>query len=81
MEPTDFKSPENPPWIDLIFISRARSFQNSCAIEIGLSDFHLMTLTVMKKTFQKHKPKIIKFRNYRYFENNLLPEIHIPILK
>ena len=29
-----------------------------------------MTLTVMKKSFQKYKPRIIKFRDYRHFQNN-----------
>ena len=46
-EPTCFKNPENPPCIDLIFTNRPRGFQNSCAIETGLSDFHKMTLTVI----------------------------------
>ena len=52
-EPTCFKNPENPSCIDLSFTNRPRDFQNSCAIETGLSDFHKMTLTVMKKYFQK----------------------------
>ena len=66
-EPTCFKNPENPSCIDLIFTNRSRGFQNSCAIETGLSDFHKMTLTVMEKSFQKYKPRITKFRAYRHF--------------
>ena len=73
-EPTCFKNPENPSCIDLIFTNRPRGFQNSCAIETGLSDFHKMTLTVMKKSFQKYKPRIIKFRDYRDFQNNAVRE-------
>ena len=34
-------------------------------IETGLSDFHLMTLTIIRKTFKKQRPRII---NYRYFK-------------
>ena len=63
MQPTCFKSPENPPWIDFTFINRPRSFQNPCAIETGLTDFPLMTLTAIKKSFQKYKPRIAKFTN------------------
>ena len=33
-----------------------------------------MTLTVTKKFFQKYKPRIIKFRVYRNFQNNILTE-------
>ena len=57
--PTCFKNPENPKCIDLMLTSSYRSFQNSCAIETGLSDFHKMIVTVMKAYFQKQKPKVI----------------------
>ena len=33
-----------------------------------------MTLTVMKKSFQKYKPRLNKFRDYRYFQNNAFRE-------
>ena len=33
-----------------------------------------MTLTVMKKSFQKHKQRIINFQRYKYFENNAFRE-------
>ena len=61
-EHTCFKNQKNPSCIDLILINRSRSFQNSCTIETGLSDFHKVILTVMK-SFQKYKPRIIKFRD------------------
>ena len=35
----------------------------------GLSDFHKMTVTVMKTTFQKLDPKIIHYRDYRKYCN------------
>ena len=73
-EPTCFKNPENPSCIDPIFTNRPRGFQKSCAIETGLSEFHKMALTVMKKSFQKYKPRIIKFRDYRHFQNNAFRE-------
>ena len=34
----------------------SRTFQGSCLIETGLSDFPLMTLTITKKTFKKQRP-------------------------
>ena len=68
--PTDcFKNPSNPSCIDLILTNAPRSFQNSCAIETGLSDCHKMTITVMKATFEKLPPKVIKYRDYRKFSN------------
>ena len=42
-------------------------FQNSSVIETGLFNFHKIVVTVMKKSFQKLKPKILNCRNYRYF--------------
>ena len=45
---TCFKNPEKPSCIDLIITNRPKSFQNSVTLETGLSDFHKMTLTVMK---------------------------------
>ena len=36
-----------------------------------LSDFHELTFTDLKAYFQKQKPKVIKFRNHKKFDNNL----------
>ena len=45
---TCFKNPHNPSCVDLFLTNRPESFQNSTVIETGLSDFHKMSLTVMK---------------------------------
>ena len=37
--PTRFKNSENPSCVDLILTNSPYSFQNSCVIETGLSDF------------------------------------------
>ena len=58
-EKTCFKNPQNTSRIDLILTSRSKSFQDSMVIETGLSDFHKMSLTVMKVFYQKQKPNII----------------------
>ena len=70
----DAKNPENPSCIDLILTNNTNSFQNSGVIETGLSDFHKMTVTVMKTTFEKLKPNIIHYRDYRKFSNDKFRE-------
>ena len=52
-QPTCYKNPSHPKCIDLILTNVPRSFQTTCVIETGLYDFHLMTLTVMRKRFKK----------------------------
>ena len=67
--PTCYKNPSNLVCIDLILTNVPRSFQSTCVVETGLSDFHLMTLTVMRKSFKKYQPKIINYRSYKNFSN------------
>ena len=67
--PTCFKSNENPTCIDLILTNRQQSFQNSKTIETGLSDFHHLTLTVMKTKFRKLPPKKILYRDNRNYNS------------
>ena len=55
--PTCFKNPEKP-CIDLM-TNCPKSFQNFCAIETGLLDFHKLVVTVMNTTYKKSQPKII----------------------
>ena len=45
-------------------------FQNSGLYEIGISDFHKLTFTVLKTHFQKAKPRMIKYSDYKHFNNN-----------
>ena len=61
---TCFKNPEKPS-------NRPKSFQNSLTLETGLSDFHKMTLTVMKVFYKKQKPTIITYRSYKNFSNEV----------
>ena len=69
-QPTCYKNPSRPTSIELILTNVPRSFQSTCVIETGLSDFHLMTLTVMKKSFKKFQPRIINYRSYKHFSND-----------
>ena len=66
-EPTCFKNADKPSCIDLILTNRPKCFQNSSAFETGLSDFHKLTVTVLKTSFRKMPPKIIKYRSYKNF--------------
>ena len=40
-------------------------------LETGLSDFHKMTLTVMKVFYKKQKPTINTYRSYKIFSNEV----------
>ena len=51
--PTCFKSLESPSCIDLIITNRPRSFMDSMAFETGVSDFHKLTLSVLKMIYKK----------------------------
>ena len=68
-QPTCYKNPEKPSCIDFILTNVPRIFQSTCVIETGLSDFHLMTVTVMRKTFKKVRPRIINYRSFKHFSN------------
>ena len=68
--PTCYKNFDNPTSIDLILINHPSYFQRSTVFETGLSDFHLLTITEFKTSFQKREPKIIKYRHYKNFDNN-----------
>ena len=77
---TCYQNPENPSCIDLILTNNPNSFQNSGVIETGLSDFHKMTVTVVKTTFEKLKPKIIHCKDYTKFSNDKFREYLISCL-
>ena len=62
--PTCFKNPSNPSYIDIMLTNHSRSFQNSLEIDTGLSDFHRMTVTVMKAYFPKLRPKLVNYRDF-----------------
>ena len=55
---TCYKNSENPSSIDVILTNNRRSFQNSCVIETGLSDFHRMVVSTMKTSFERLKPRV-----------------------
>ena len=68
-QPTCYKNPNKPTCIDLILTNAPRMFQSACVSVTGLSDFHLMTVRIMRKTFKKMHPRVINSRSYRDFSN------------
>ena len=67
--PTCFKNPINLKCIDKILTNRVHHFQNTTAVETGLSDHHKLIVTVLKNEIPKIAPKIIKFRNLKNLDD------------
>ena len=67
-DPTCYKSTKNPSSIDVMLTNKKLSFQNSMAIETGLSDFHKMTITVLKRYFKKKEPITITYHDLKSFD-------------
>ena len=65
--PTCFKNPNNLSYIDLFLTNQQQGFQQTHAIETGISGFHKMVITVMKTHYKKQKVKTIQYRNYKHF--------------
>ena len=68
-EPICFKNIDNPILIDHILTNHPKSFHSSSVYETGLSDFHKLTLTVLKTFHVKHKPEISQYRDFNHFDN------------
>ena len=67
---TCYKNHNKPTCIDLMITNRPKSFLKSKVIETGLSDFHKMTVAILRMFFSKRSPNIIKYRDYRNFSNS-----------
>ena len=67
-QPTCFKNPEKPSCIDLILTNRPKSFQSTRVTRTGLSDFHRMTVSVLKMHFKKLPPKVITYSNFSNYD-------------
>ena len=51
-KPPCFKNHDKTSCIDLILTNCPRSFQNSCAVRTGLTDFHKLAVSVLKATYK-----------------------------
>ena len=68
---TCFKNPDKLSCIDLILTNSSKSFQDSCTVETGLSDFHKLVVAVLKLYLPGQKSNIQTFRDYKRFQNDL----------
>ena len=57
------KSISNPTCVDLLISNKEKCFKSATTIDTGLSYFHKMVLVVLKKKFEKPKPKVISYRD------------------
>ena len=62
---TCFKSLDNPSCIDLFITNSPKRFYGTTTLTTGLSDFHQLVVTIMRTTFPKSNPKVIKYRNFK----------------
>ena len=67
---TCFKNPTKPTCIDLIVTNRSTCFQETVVFKTGLSDFHKMSVTVIKMYYAKQKPSIVHYPKFKNFCND-----------
>ena len=60
-QPNCYKNPDKPTCIDLILTNVLCVFQRTFGRGMGMSDLHLITVTVMRKTFKKVDPRAINY--------------------
>ena len=58
-----------PLCIDLLLTNFPKLFLKSQTLEIGLSDFYKLMLTVLKIRYKKQKPLVVMYRDYKKFSN------------
>ena len=59
------------PRLTLYSKIKGHSFCYSMAIETGLSDFHKMTVTVLKNYIKKRQPRVINYRCNKNFNERI----------
>ena len=55
--------------LDLILSNKPRSHINSSTFELGVSDFHKMSATILKSQLARLKPIKILYRSYKTYKN------------
>ena len=64
---TCYKNIGNPSCIDLLLINSAESFESTCTIGTGLSDFYKLVATALNEKRERMPPKVIQYRDYKHF--------------
>ena len=76
-DPTCFKNPDKSSCIDLLLTNFPKSFLKSQTLETGLSDFHKLTLTVLKIHYKKQKSLVATYRDYKNFSSESFRTEHL----
>ena len=64
--------------IDVFLTSWPRCFQKTSVFETGISDYHGLVISFMKSHHPRLKPKILKYRSYKKFdEKNFLSDVKL----
>ena len=71
-ENTCFKGP--PKCYDLILTNCKNNFQNTEVLTTGFSDFHKITITILKTEYVKAEPIQIIYRNYKKYNPTIFRE-------
>ena len=56
--------------IDLVISNKKYSLMNTGTVETGLSDFHSLIYSMLKATYQKLPPKVIRYRQWKHFNQD-----------
>ena len=68
--------------LDIILTNKPKSHIHTSTLELGISDFHKMSLTVLKSHVSRLKPRNISYRSYKNFnEGNFLKDLSENFLK
>ena len=73
-QPTCYKNLDDSTF-HLILTNIPRTFQSTCVIEKGLSDFHLVKLTIMRKTFKNRGLESLIISHINIFPTNNLERL------
>ena len=68
-EHTCFESVANPSCIDIVLTNREKMVQKTLTVETTLSDFHKMTVAVLKSHYKKRQPKVVSYGDYKDFSS------------
>ena len=68
--PTCYKSSASPISIDLILINERTLTMKSAVFKTGMSDFHKLRTTILRKTVSKGNVKKVFYKDYNAFDQN-----------
>ena len=73
-KPTCFQNSKNPSFIEMVLTNKQERFSEAKTVEIGLSDFHKILVSVFQTNLKKQKLKIVTYHDYKCFDNEKFRE-------